>query len=475
MELIKNLKKIWTYIKDQKYNIIKYILANIGGIIINIVIPIFSANVIVNLTNNKFKQLILTTFVIMLIEWARNIVIATQRYYDNIIYREASTAVQNELGKEILKLNNDTLNKNGTGLFINRLTNDTSKIAYIFLDLNTELANIIKCIGIIVAIAAINYKVLIFILIKLTVNYLIERKRVKIYNESDKKYRKEREKISSFISELVRGAKDIRMLNAENSFVNTLDRKIRAAALKEYDMTKTNTIYSFIRGMIEDLFDFLWYILLIYLIINDNLSIPFALVLNTYKNGLSGFMNIISWFLEKSKDFNLSCNRIFEIIDGKEFTKETFGNEKINKINGNFEFKNVSFAYDEKEVLKNINFKVKKNETVAFVGKSGAGKSTIFNLLCKMNDNYKGLITIDDIDIKKLDKDSIRGNITIVSQNPYIFNLSIKDNLKLVKENITDKEIKEACKMACLDDFIESGNNYETQPLKMIQLLVRAE
>ncbi len=73
-----------------------------------------------------------------------------------------------------------------------------------------------------------------------------------------------------------------------------------------------------------------------------------------------------------------------------------------------------------------------------------------------MYDNYQGKITIDNIDIKELDKDSIRGNITIVSQNPYIFNMSIKDNLKLVKENLTNKEMKEACKMACLDDYIES-------------------
>ena len=80
-----------------------------------------------------------------------------------------------------------------------------------------------------------------------------------------------------------------------------------------------------------------------------------------------------------------------------------------------------------------------------------------------MYDNYKGTITIDDIAIKELDKNSIRGNITIVSQNPYIFNMSIKDNLKLVKQVLTDIEMKDACKMACLDDYIESlPNKYDT-------------
>ena len=114
-------------------------------------------------------------------------------------------------------------------------------------------------------------------------------------------------------------------------------------------------------------------------------------------------------------------------------------------------------------MLKGLSFKVKANETVAFVGKSGAGKTTIFSLLCKLYDVNGGQIKIDGVDIRELDEESIRNNITIISQNPYIFNMSIKDNLKLVKENITDEEIKKACELACLDDFVESlPNKYDT-------------
>lgn len=99
----------------------------------------------------------------------------------------------------------------------------------------------------------------------------------------------------------------------------------------------------------------------------------------------------------------------------------------------------------------------------AFVGKSGAGKTTIFSLLCKLYNIEKGKIKIDGIDINELDEESIRGNITIISQSPYIFNMSIKDNLRLVKENVTDEEIKEACRLACLDDYIETlPDKYDT-------------
>ena len=157
------------------------------------------------------------------------------------------------------------------------------------------------------------------------------------------------------------------------------------------------------------------------------------------------------------KNFNISTSRVFAIIENKEFQQEKFSTNHLDNIQGNFEFKNVSFSYnDNSKVLNNMSFKINSGETVAFVGRSGAGKSTIFNLLGKIYDIDKGQILIDNSDINTLDEDSIRSNITVISQNPYIFNMSIRDNFHLVKENISDKEIKEALKLACLDEFVNS-------------------
>ena len=174
--------------------------------------------------------------------------------------------------------------------------------------------------------------------------------------------------------------------------------------------------------------------------------------------------NNIAFFLEDIKNFELAAERILEIIDSNKFPKEHFGTKHLDKVEGFIEFKNVSFGYEENvPVLKEISFKIHPNETVSFVGKSGSGKSTIFNLITNLYNPDKGEILFDGIPLTSLDKDSIRGNLSLISQNPYIFNMSIRENLKIIKDDLTEEEMIDACKMACLHDFIISlKDGYDT-------------
>ena len=205
--------------------------------------------------------------------------------------------------------------------------------------------------------------------------------------------------------------------------------------------------------------------LLVFLIIEGNLTVANALVVHNYQGRVTSIIDVLGILLQSLKDFNLSCDRVFSIMHSDKFSKERFGSTHLDKVNGDFCFSHVDFHYDsnEKKVLNDLNFQVHANETVAFVGKSGAGKTTIFNLLCRMYDIDNGMITIDGIDIRELDQDSIRGNITIISQSPYIFHLSIRDNLRLVAPKMTEHEMIKACKLACIHDFIMSlPDGYDT-------------
>lgn len=454
-EFFEYLKFAWKYAKGEKKRIVAYVIFNIISILISVFVPIVSAKIIVSLTEGAFKQVLLMSLVILVVELSRSTSNYFLRLFSQIIYRETFTKIQSDLGKEMLKLETKTIDENSSGIFIQRLTNDTSKIADIFNALNMYLGNIITDIGIFAAVFIINKIAFLYLIVMVVIIYFVEKRRIKIFNEKDKSFRKKNEYVSGFVGELVRGIRDIKMLNAEKSFMKELNAKVIDLNQERYAMSKTDRNYGYIRNTLIDFFDTGMIFLLVGLIVKTNLSIASAIVIHNYTNRVTSIVNYVSILMEKIKDFNLSSSRIFSIIKSPEFPKEKFGKKHLEKVKGNFEFNNVHFSYKEgKDVLSNLTFKVNEKETVAFVGKSGTGKSTIFNLLCKMYDISDGEIKIDGQNIQELDKESIRGNITIISQSPYIFNMTIRDNLRLVKEDLTEEEMIEACQLACLDEFI---------------------
>ena len=463
-EVWSNLKFAWIYAKNEKMKIIGFMLCNIIQIAISIVVPIISANIIVNLTANKLFQVLFVAIILYIVENIRNVISFLCRYFAQTTYRETFVRLQLDLGKSILKLKNSSIDENSSGVFIQRLTNDTTKIADVFNILNFHLLDIITNIGIFIAVLIIDYRIFLFLIVMILVIGFFEQRRISFQNEKDKIFRKENEKVSGFVGELVRGVRDIKMLSAEKSFLRELHGKLIHLNNSRYEMGKVNRKYLLLTGCLRDLFDLLLICLLVFLIFVGDITIAIAIVVHNYMGRVGYIVNSFSYLLEGLKDFNLSSSRIKDIIKGKDFPKEKFGKEHLDKVNGDFEFKDVSFGYNkDKDIFKDLSFKVKSNSTVAFVGKSGVGKTTIFNLLCKMYEYDKGLITIDGVDIKKLDKTSIRDHITIISQNPYIFNLSIRDNLRLVKDDLTDEEMIEACKNACLDEFINAlPDRYDT-------------
>jgi len=462
-EFFKNLKFAWKYTKGQKKNLIKYLIVSILAIIVSVLLPILYAKELILLTDNLFIQLIFISLLVFIMENVHNFINYLSRGYSQIIFKESFTEVQTDLGKNILKLENKEIDKNGTGVFIQRLTSDASTLSEIFNTITFWITNIITDLGIYLAVFLISKIVFVYFIISTILIYLVENRRSKIRTEKDKIYRNQKEKTTSFVGEIVRGIRDIKMLNAENNFVSELKTQLTELNKNQYEISDVDRRYNALVWFLRELRDFITIIIYILLITVFNYEIAIVLVLRNYQWQAFNIINHISTFLDLVKNFNLSAERVFAITNDKEFEKETFGTTHLDKVEGNFEFKNVHFSYEKNKVLNGLNFKVKANETVAFVGRSGAGKTTIFNLLCKMYEPNKGTITIDGINIKKLDKDSIRGNITIISQNPYIFNLSIRDNLRLVKEDLTEKEMIEACKLACLDEYIESlPDKYDT-------------
>ncbi len=163
------------------------------------------------------------------------------------------------------------------------------------------------------------------------------------------------------------------------------------------------------------------------------------------------------------KKGNASAERIFEVLDKENTIKENANALTINGLTDNLTLRDISFKYEEEWVLKNFNLKVNKGHTIALVGQSGSGKSTIANLVTRFYDVNEGEILIDGTNIKNITKKSLRGLMGLVTQDSILFNDSVKNNIALGKENATDEAIMEAAKIANAHDFImELPNGYDT-------------
>ncbi len=450
-----NFKKTWDYVKEDKKYIILFLLFSLILCGISVITPLLSAKMLLFLTNGLFRDLINITLIALIVELIRKLF----NFLYNILFHKyslkATSRIQVKIAKETMKLETAELDSNSSGVFIDRINNDTKEIVNIFSDLGDGLIDVISNIGILIAIYFINKIMFVYFLLMLLIIFILEHTRMTKFFELDKKRRKLSEKNTGLISELIRGSRDIKSLNIENNFLKTAESKLVESNNENYKMQKINAKYNLLTGTIKDFSNLFLIILGIYLCLNNYLSISNFVIVYMYKDRLLELLRYCSYLIELTKKFNVAATRVFEVIDDEKFKKENFGNKVLNKINGDFEFKDVSFSYNEdKIILKNISFKIKANETVAFVGRSGSGKSTIFSLLNRLYSIDSGEILIDNVNINDLTKDSIRNNMSIITQNPYIFNFSIKDNLKLVKDDMTDEEMIEACKSACLHDFI---------------------
>lgn len=462
--VLKNFKSTYKYAKSGRKYLWLFLATNVIMTIISVVAPILGAQSILALTSNNYQKVLVLVLLIFVIEIFRNFSRLAYNYFYNKFYYDVRRNLQVELVRETLKITQQDLNNNSSGVFIERINGDTDNLTDIFTSLIDYFVSIIGNLGVLVTVFFINW-CLGLIYVALMIIIIIYNKFASSINYKNRKeWKKSKERTGGFISEIVRGSKDVKILDAEESFLAKANDYMSETNKVSYKYQRQRAILRFFGGSIRDVGDLLVGIFIFVFLSIGTISIESAIIIYNYNDRILWTADWIEEIFEIIKQFNLAANRIFGILEEDEFAKEKFGTKKLKKFAGNIEFKNVCFAYEENmPVLKNMNFKINANETIGFVGPSGSGKTTIFNLISALERVNSGTITFDGVDINKLEKSSLRGNLSVISQNAYIFNMSIMDNLKVIKKDATEKEIKEACHLACLDDFIESlPNKYDT-------------
>lgn len=451
-----NVKRTWKYIKKAKSSLIGYGSVSVVEAIITTILPLLSAKIILNMTNGVINQLIISSVAVLFIELILYLMVYFKGFFYQKIYQKTLIGIQKDVTREILNLEIEEIDKNSSGLFIDRVNKDTTDIAKLFMEYAYWISYIITNVGVLVTVYILNSYLFIYAIITSLVVYSINKKRLNKQYDISKKLKAIQEQKTGLTSEVVRGITDIKVLNATDTILKQTSDKIEESTKEEINFMNIKRFYMYLENNVRSITDLGLILLGCYLYSSSLLDIPTFIIIFNYQSKIKNLLMGIVQIIEYNKKFNVASDRIYELIDDNKFKKEKFGTTSIEKLNGNIEFKNVSFGYDRIKVLKDMSFEVKEKEKVAFVGKSGAGKTTIFNLIAKLYDVDKGEVLFDGHNINDLTCSTIRDNMSIITQSPYIFNFSIKDNLLLAKENATMKEIREACKMACIDDYIMS-------------------
>lgn len=458
------MKKAYRYMEDNKRLFVSYVVLSILIGIIGAVIPLVSAQVVISMQNEIWKQLIVVGLCFVSMRMLSSLVGYLSSKVSRVFYRETYLNLQVEVARSIIDLETAEIDKNSSGVFIDRLSQDTSNIAEVFRTIFRKLNIIITNVGILFAVFAINKPMFIYFIVALSIIFYFERSYLVRRYERTKYFKKVKEANTGLVSELVRGIRDIKVLNCYNDFESKIYKKLKKANSVQYQMSEMTKRYELLREFLKNLFIFLFILLGIYLISIKSLMAANFVILFMYSDKVFDFLVTVIELLEVLKDFNLSAERVFEIIDGK-YQKEEFGTQEVSELHGNFKFEHVDFGYRKGiTVISDMNLEIPAFQTTAIVGESGAGKTSLFNMITKLYRISGGKITIDGFDINELTEDSLRQNISLIMQNPYIFNFSIRENFQIVKKNVTMKEIEEVCKKACIHDFIMTlPEKYDTQ------------
>lgn len=452
------------YFKTIKSSLVALIFLTIIYCLISIVNPIINANLLTSLTDfNVDKSIKFALFMIGI-----SLVKVLTSYLTNIVYiknikQKLILGIRKDMIKNVFNMETVNFEEHSSGEFTNRITNDPEQASTILSVVQFSFFNLITDIFILIYVIYINYILGIIYVISFFVIYFYEKttlNKVKKLSEQNKKIS---DKNAGLLNEVIRGIRDIKTLNitrkTHNMVIKGLDEATRVEGEKSI---KSSTSYDVVQFM-QSITVLIIILVGIFLVDKQMLTVTNLIIIYMYRTNVYDLSLCYRSIKEYLNEYSIACKRIFEFMDNNKYTKETFGNKELTNASGKIELKNLSFAYDKKKVLKDIDLVINPNDTIGIVGESGSGKTTLLNLLSKSYNVGKNKILIDGIDINDLTKDSIRNNIAVISQNPYIFNLTIKENLELISDDITKEDIVNACKVAQIHDYIMTlPDKYDT-------------
>ena len=365
--------------------------------------------------------------------------------------------VRNELYDKITELSVSYYSEKKKGDVLSRISSDVIELQTSFLGiLELIVKEPLMIIFTLASMVLINSKLALFVFIFIPISGLIISFIGKSLKRKSNKVQKEQGLFLSLVDETLNGLKIIKSFTSESLF----KKKFNDSTKKYYDFSNSLLNRTNLAGPISEFLGIcsitilLWYGGQMVLVDNSLDPSSFMVFLGLAYNILTPF-KAISKASYKVKKGNAAAERVLQVLDNKSLIEDPKDNKQILNFQKLIEFKNVNFSYNNENAIKEFSFNLKKGETLALVGQSGSGKSTIANLVNRFYDIKNGEILIDGLNIKTITKNSLRKLIGLVTQDSILFNDTIKNNLLVAQNNATDDEIIQALKIANAWEFVK--------------------
>ena len=478
---IKNLKKavsnLLSLLGERKVPFLISIVANIISTVLVVAIPWISAvaiddivkilndNTIIDKWSAVFGFLIKPVSLLGTIAVLIFALSYLQEYISAILGEEVAQSLRVKLSRKFTKLPMNFFDTNQVGDILSKLTTDIEKVAEVIGSSFTRFVySFLIMILVIIMLFTINVKltllVLAILLISIVVTYYVSKLTQKIFSQDVKSL----SELSSLTEEALTGNLVVQAFNKQEDIITSIDESIE----KQYVAAKTLeftifSIYPSIRFITQIAF-VTSAVMSAILVINGHLTLGLAQAFLQYITQISEPVTTSAYIINSLQNALVSVERVYDILELPEEKELTEDTHLLDNTKGQIVFENVSFGYSkDKLLMKNVNFTAKAEQMVAIVGPTGAGKTTLINLLMRFYDVNGGRILFDGVDISKVTRRELRANFGMVLQDTWLFKGTIAENIAYGKPDATREEIIEAAKLAKCDSFIRKlPQGYDT-------------
>lgn len=457
----KNLYKFKPYFAKYKGLIAILVICMVIASSMGMVLAYLMSEQLSAISNIEISNMIKFTILIVAAVFIHHL---TWFYWDKIsaiIGNKIARDIRKDILENTLSTKYQVVKEKSTGFYLERLNDDTNEVSFFVQNVAGTLVDVFTNVCFLIIIFFLNWQCGLLFTCGLVVLYLFDLWKIKCTLKHTKKIKVLSEQMDSKMNEVVRGIKDIKGLGIKEEAIKQ-NTKINEEFSKQNtkmkcDVTLLERARTFTQWLIDAL---LVLVCAFWLFPTGQITVVVILIIFNYKSLMYDTIGFFSQIKGYYVQGDFKASRILEIINDD--NKEIFGDEPLSN-NNSIEVKNLSFAYQNKKVLENISFSLVPNTASVLVGASGSGKSTLFSLLTKLNDVEDKKIFIGNKDINKIDEQNLKENVSIVNQEPFVFNASIMDNLKIVRPNATDREIFDACKKANIhNEITEMEDGYNT-------------